>query len=151
MTTSAIQSWSEPSSGSRLDWGADRWRYAKLCLIPVTIFSIAAFSHLGLSITAIAWLAGISGLLMVYLWLLTFVPRVISIFEDRVAITKCGRDLTATSIFYSNIRDVKTAPCRKHYRVTLLLKTGRCVMLVAPCMADAERIRDAFERHARGA
>ena len=146
--TSAIQSWTEPSSaGSRLDWEADRWKYAKLGLIPLTIFSIAALSHLEMPLTVIVCLAG-SGIVIGQLWLLTFTPRRTAVFEDCVEITRySGRGTSTRTIFYSDIQDVEVGPYKAHYLVTLQWKEGGGIMLVAPDLASADRIRDTFEKY----
>lgn len=147
-TTSAIQSWIEPSSaGSRLDWKADRWKYPKLGLIPLTIFSIAALNHLEMSLTVIACLAG-SGIVIVQFWLLSFNPRRITVFEDCVEIMRCsGRGSNTRTISYSDIQRVEVGPYKKHYLVTLQLKAQQGVILVTPDVASADRIRDTFEKY----
>ncbi|GEM_PF-2647859 len=141
-----VYSWSEPSLGSRLDWRGDPWRFLTLGLIPLTIFSVAGFCHLGFSLESVAWLGGVSAVFMVYVWLNTFFPRLIRLFEDKVIITRAGRSLSGKNVYYANIRSIDIVSEKKNVIITLNLKAGGTVVLVSPDNVAPDRLRDLFEK-----
>jgi hypothetical protein len=133
-----IYSWREPSAGNRLEWKNDRWRWAKLALIPAVIFVVAAFSHVPFSLKSTMWLFIISGFFVTYLWAVTFFPRLIRLFENRLVISKGGgRSLSGTTIYYSDIMEMRVTQQPKNYMVWFKMRTGKNVTLFSP---DKNRI-----------
>jgi hypothetical protein len=128
-----IYSWIEPVAGGRFAWKNDRWRWLRLALIPVVIFVIAGFSHVPFSRKSIMWLLIISGFFVTYLWVITFVPLLIRLFEDRLVITKGGsRSLAGTKTYYSEILEMRVTQQPKNYMVWLKMRTGKNVTLFSP-------------------
>jgi hypothetical protein len=138
-----IHSWSEPVAGSRLEWKNDRWRWAKLALIPAVIFGVAAFSHIPFSLKSTMWLFIISGLFVTYLWAATFFPRLIRLFEDRLVITKGGsRSLAGTKTYYSEISEMRVTQQPKNYMVWLKMRSGKNVTLFSPDKKGIDQLNE---------
>src|SRR5580693_8843187 len=128
-----IYSWAEPIDGRRLEWKSDRWRFLKPALIPGVIFGIAACSRVHFSLESTMWLLIISGFFVTYLWVATFFPRLIRLFENRLVISNSGgRSLSGATIYYSDIMEMRVTQQPKNYMVRFKMRTGKNVTLFSP-------------------
>jgi hypothetical protein len=120
-----IYSWSEPICGSRLEWRNDRFRFVKLALIPSSIFGVAAFYKFWTSAQVVVWLSIISGALVGYLWLLTFLPRQVDVFDDRITFRRpLNRNVFGISIYFSDIKNVDLDTVGAIWRISLVETNG---------------------------
>ena len=147
MNSLPVESWGEPARGTHAIWRSDRWRYPKLLLVPLVLFAVAAWRHLDMSPTSISWLAGISGALMAYIWVWSFVPRSIRVFEDKIAIGRVGRGMSWTEIPFSEVEDVQVEPAPSRCRVRLRLKRGSAVDFYSPDESRAQRVKLLVEKN----
>src|SRR5580698_7942724 len=90
-----IYSWGEPVVGSRREWKSDRWRFFKIgaCLVPV--FLVCAWIYGSITLRFVECMAGVAIFAYTYLWVFTFFPRRIVLFENRMSIFRGGSKATS--------------------------------------------------------
>ena len=146
MDSLLIDSWGEPSRGTHAVWKSDSWKYPKLLLVPLVLFAVAAWRHVDMSRTSVSWLAGVSAVLLAYLWAWSFVPRAIRVFEDKIAIGRVGRGVSWTNISFSEIENVEVESTLSRFRIRLRLKEGAALDFYSPDDSRAQRVKLLVEK-----
>jgi len=126
-----IYSWNEPVVGSRREWKSDHWRFGKIaaCLVPVIL--LCALFYGSINWLFVECMAGVVVFTYTYLWIFTFFPRRIVLFEDRISIFRGGSRGTsaAVKVSYSDVKQMKVISENQIFRIELTLTSGREVSL----------------------
>lgn len=126
-----VYSWIEPVAGSRREWKDDHWRFWKIaaCLVPV--FFACAWKFGSITLLFLKCMAGVAAFTYAYLWLFSFFPRRIVLFDDRISIFRTGSRgaSAAITIDFSDIQEMNTTPESRMFHIKLKLISGKETIL----------------------
>jgi hypothetical protein len=126
-----LYSWNEPVAGSRREWKNDHWRFWKIGICVVPVFFVCAWAYGSLTLSLLECMAGITVFAYAYLWLLSFFPRYIVLFEDRISLFRSGSKgaSAAIRIYFSEIKEMNVTSENGMCKIELKLVSGKEVIL----------------------